>query len=38
VATLRDGDVEGAAHTVEGHIRRTRRMLAAHPEIFTPAG
>ncbi|WP_173921919.1 GntR family transcriptional regulator [Agromyces sp. Marseille-P2726] len=38
VATLRDGDVEGAAHTVEGHIRRTRRMLAAHPEIFTPTG
>jgi DNA-binding GntR family transcriptional regulator len=38
VATLRDGDVEGAAHTVEGHIRRTRRMLAAHPEIFTPSG
>ncbi len=31
VATLRDGDAEGAARTVEGHIRRTRRMLAATP-------
>ena len=38
VATLRDGDAEGAARTVEGHIRRTRRMLAAHPELFSPAG
>jgi DNA-binding GntR family transcriptional regulator len=37
VTTLRDGDAESAARTVEGHIRRTRRMLAAHPEIFTAA-
>lgn len=37
VTALRDGDPESAERTVENHIRRTRRLLAAHPEIFTDA-
>lgn len=35
VTALRDGDVESAERTVESHIRRTRRLLAGHPEIFS---
>jgi DNA-binding GntR family transcriptional regulator len=35
VTTLREHDLESAERTVENHIRRTRRLLAAHPEIFT---
>lgn len=34
VAALRDGDVEEAERVLAGHIRRTRRQLARHPEIF----
>jgi DNA-binding GntR family transcriptional regulator len=34
VASLRAGDIEGAEQALEGHIRRTRRGLAQHPEIF----
>ena len=37
VTALREGDLESAERTVENHIRRTRRLLAAHPEIFTDA-
>ena len=33
-AALRDGDVAGAEHVLEGHIRRTRRRLSEHPEVF----
>lgn len=35
VVALRDGDVEGAERTIEGHIRRTRRLLSKHPEVFS---
>lgn len=35
VTALREGDVESAERTVESHIRRTRRLLANHPEIFS---
>ena len=35
VTALRENDLESAERTVESHIRRTRRLLAAHPEIFT---
>jgi DNA-binding GntR family transcriptional regulator len=40
VTSLREGDIEGAEQVIAGHIRRTRRMLARHPEIFSavPAG
>jgi DNA-binding GntR family transcriptional regulator len=38
VVALRDGDIEGAERTIEGHIRRTRRLLAKHPEVFTAHG
>lgn len=34
VAALRDGDVEEAERVLAGHIRRTRRQLARHPQIF----
>ena len=34
VASLRAGDIEGAERALEGHIRRTRRGLARHPDIF----
>lgn len=37
VTSLREGDVEGAEQVITGHIRRTRRMLARHPEIFSAA-
>lgn len=39
VTALRENDAESAERTVENHIRRTRRLLAGHPEIFadTPA-
>lgn len=37
VTALRENDIESAERTVENHIRRTRRLLAAHPEIFTDA-
>ncbi|HRQ01182.1 MAG TPA: GntR family transcriptional regulator, partial [Terrimesophilobacter sp.] len=31
---LQEGDVPGAERILEGHIRRTRRELSQHPEIF----
>ncbi|MBB1510945.1 GntR family transcriptional regulator [Tessaracoccus sp. MC1756] len=34
VAALRDHDVEDAERVLAGHIRRTRRQLAKHPELF----
>lgn len=34
VASLRAGDLEGAERALEGHVRRTRRGLAEHPEVF----
>ncbi|GAA2008235.1 GntR family transcriptional regulator [Microbacterium ulmi] len=34
VAALRDGDSEDAERILAGHIRRTRRQLARHPDIF----
>jgi DNA-binding GntR family transcriptional regulator len=38
VVALREGDVEGAERTIEGHIRRTRRLLSRHPEVFSHSG
>jgi DNA-binding GntR family transcriptional regulator len=35
VTSLREGDIESAEQTIVSHIRRTRRMLAKHPEIFS---
>ena len=37
VTALREGDLESAERTVENHIRRTRLILAAPPEIYTDA-
>jgi DNA-binding GntR family transcriptional regulator len=37
VAALRDRDLEEAEHVLAGHIRRTRRQLAKHPDIFHSA-
>lgn len=37
IATLQDGDVEGAERILSGHIRRTRRQLSRHPELFEHA-
>ncbi|GAB7003460.1 hypothetical protein JCM18899A_09310 [Nocardioides sp. AN3] len=34
-SSLRADDVTGAEQALEGHIRRTRRELARHPEIFS---
>jgi DNA-binding GntR family transcriptional regulator len=34
VTALRDGDLDTAERVIEGHIRRTRRLLARHPEVF----
>lgn len=34
LAALRDDDVEDAERVLAGHIRRTRRQLAKHPELF----
>ncbi len=34
VASLADGDVEDAERVLAGHIRRTRRQLSRHPELF----
>ena len=34
VAALRDGDIDDAERVLAGHIRRTRRRLAHHPELF----
>lgn len=34
ISTLRDGDFSEAERVLAGHIRRTRRQLAKHPEIF----
>lgn len=36
VAALRDRDIEDAERVLSGHIRRTRRQLARHPELFEP--
>lgn len=35
VTALHEGDTESAEQTIVSHIRRTRRMLAKHPEIFS---
>ena len=37
VAAIRDGDLDSAESLLAGHIRRTRRQLASHPEVFSPA-
>ncbi len=37
IAALKDGDVEDAERVLAGHIRRTRRQLAKHPELFHTA-
>lgn len=34
IAALRDGDFDEAERVLAGHIRRTRRQLAKHPELF----
>lgn len=34
VAAIRDGDSTEAERVLLGHIRRTRRQLANHPEVF----
>lgn len=34
VSDLRDGDIEDAERVLAAHIRRTRRQLARHPELF----
>lgn len=34
VAAIRDGDSDDAERVLLGHIRRTRRQLARHPELF----
>jgi DNA-binding GntR family transcriptional regulator len=34
VTALREGDVDTAERVIEGHIRRTRRLLSSHPEVF----
>lgn len=34
VSTLRDRDISEAGRVLSGHIRRTRRQLSKHPEIF----
>lgn len=34
VSALRDGDVADAERVLAGHIRRTRRRLSLHPELF----
>ena len=34
VTALRDHDIDTAERVIEGHIRRTRRLLASHPEVF----
>ena len=34
VAAIRDGDADEAERVLLGHIRRTRRQLARHPEVF----
>ncbi|UOQ59212.1 GntR family transcriptional regulator [Leucobacter rhizosphaerae] len=34
IETLRDRDIDEAERVLAGHIRRTRRQLARHPEIF----
>ncbi|QZY50713.1 GntR family transcriptional regulator [Leucobacter tenebrionis] len=35
IAALRDGNVAEAERVLTGHIRRTRRQLTKHPEIFS---
>lgn len=37
-AALREHDITGAERVLEGHIRRTRRQLSRHPEIFETFG
>lgn len=34
VGALRDHDIDAAEAMLAGHIRRTRRQLASHPEVF----
>lgn len=34
ITNLRDGDIDDAERVLAGHIRRTRRQLAKHPELF----
>lgn len=34
VSALRDGDIEDAERVLAAHIRRTRRQLARHPDLF----
>lgn len=37
IATLQEGDFEEGERILSGHIRRTRRQLARHPELFEHA-
>jgi len=34
VTALREADIDSAERILQGHIRRTRRRLAAHPQLF----
>lgn len=34
MCALRDGDIDEAGRVVASHIRRTRRQLSRHPELF----
>lgn len=36
IETLRDGDFTQSEAVLSGHIRRTRRQLSRHPELFAP--
>ncbi|GLI26551.1 transcriptional regulator [Agromyces rhizosphaerae] len=38
VSALRDDDLEEAQRVLASHIRRTRRQLSRHPELFTDLG
>ena len=34
LASLKDGDIEEAERILASHIRRTRRQLSRHPDVF----
>lgn len=38
LASLKDGDIEEAERILASHIRRTRRQLARHPDVFENGG
>lgn len=37
VSAVSDGDLEDAGRTLAAHIRRTRRALSRHPDLFVPS-